>query len=317
MGSKRDMTSTLHLIPKSCISKSVQVKLLALDWGTTSLRGALLAADGKVLEERSFAQGILSVEKGGFPAVFENCFGDWMQPGTLCLIAGMAGSQQGWLEAPYCPCPAGFADIAAHLAWVEAGKIAIVPGLSIDKNGVPDVMRGEETQVFGALQLLDLTDARLVLPGTHSKWATVSNDRITDFSTWMTGEFYALLSRYSILARTMPTAGTPHDEAAFDQGVAHALQGRGLLHTAFSTRTLSLFNRMANDALPSYLSGLVIGEELKCQQLARGDNVVIVGAEGLTAKYAKALQQLGVITQCVGNQATWQGLREIANTLTE
>ena len=175
----------------------------------------------------------------------------------------------------------------------------------------------EETQVFGALQLLGLTDARLVLPGTHSKWVTVADHRITDFSTWMTGEFYALLSQHSILARTMPPTDTPHDDAAFDQGVAHALQGSGLLHTAFSTRTLSLFKRMAKTALPSYLSGLVIGEELKCQQLARGDNVVIVGAEALTAKYARALQQLGVITQCVGNQASWQGLRAIANRLTE
>jgi len=131
--------------------------LVALDWGTSSLRGALIAEDGRVLEERTFARGILTVDKSGFAAVFDSCFGDWMQPGGLCLIAGMAGSQQGWLEAPYCPCPAGFADIAGQLAWVTfngPGRIAIVPGLSIDKDGVPDVMRGEETQAFGALELL-------------------------------------------------------------------------------------------------------------------------------------------------------------------
>ena len=109
--------------------------IVVLDWGTSSLRGALLAVDGSVLEERSFARGILTVDKGDFSAVFESCFGDWMQPGVLCLIAGMAGNQQGWLEAPYCPCPAGFADVAAQLAWVEPGRIAIVPGLSIDKSG--------------------------------------------------------------------------------------------------------------------------------------------------------------------------------------
>lgn len=295
------------------------MRLVALDWGTSSLRGALIAADGRVLEERSFARGILTVEKtaghGGFEAVFESCFGDWMQAGTLCLIAGMAGSQQGWLEAPYCPCPAGFASIAAQLAWIEPNRIAIVPGLSIDLGGVPDVMRGEETQVFGALQLLGLADARLVLPGTHSKWVTVSNHRITNFSTWMTGEFYALLHQHSILARTLPSGDTPHYDAAFEQGVACALHGDGLLHTAFSTRTLSLFKRMAIDALPSYLSGLVIGEELKCQQLKRGDSVVVVGAEALTQKYVQALAQLGVSAQCVGNQATWHGLRKIADTL--
>ena len=289
--------------------------IVALDWGTSSLRGALLAADGRVLEERFFAQGILTVDKGGFEAVFEKCFGDWMQPNTLCLIAGMAGSQQGWMDAPYCPCPAGFADIAARLAWVEAGCIAIVPGLSINKKGVPDVMRGEETQVFGALQLLGLKDARLVLPGTHSKWVTVASDRITDFSTWMTGEFYALLSQHSILARTMPAIDAPHDDAAFDEGVAYALRGQSLLHSAFSARTLSLFKRMATNALPSYLSGLVIGEELKHQQLVPGDSVVLVGSDRLSKKYAQALQQLGVSTCSVGNQATWHGLRSIANQL--
>ena len=296
--------------------------LVALDWGTSSLRGALIAENGRVLEERTFARGILTVDRaagqGGFAAVFDSCFGDWMQPGGLCLIAGMAGSQQGWLEAPYCPCPAGFADIAGQLAWVTfngPGRIAIVPGLSIDKDGVPDVMRGEETQAFGALELLALQHARLVLPGTHSKWVTVSDRRVTGFSTWMTGEFYALLRQHSILARTLPSGDTPHNDAAFEQGVACALHGDSLLHTAFSTRTLSLFKRMATEALPSYLSGLVIGEEIKCQQLQRGDSVVLVGADSLTTKYERALSQLGVATDCVGHQATWHGLRKIADTL--
>jgi 2-dehydro-3-deoxygalactonokinase len=275
----------------------------------------LLDGNGAVLEERSFARGILTVPAGGFPDVFTSCFGDWMTPGALCLISGMAGSKQGWREAPYCACPAGFDDIAAKLEWIEAGRIAIVPGLSIERGGVPDVMRGEETQIFGALQLLGLNDARLVLPGTHSKWVTVADNKVTDFSTWMTGEFYALLRQHSLLARMLPEADPAPDTAAFDQGVAHALAGPGLLNTAFSTRTLSLFSRMATEALPSYLSGLVIGEELKSQQLPRGEPVVVMGAEALTARYEQALAQLGVPVQRVGAGATWRGLRAIANTL--
>ena len=290
-------------------------RLLAVDWGTSSLRGALVAPDGQVLAERALARGILRVAAGDFPAVFENAFGDWMTAGTLCLISGMAGSQQGWREAPYCACPAGFGDIAARLEWLEPGRIAIVPGLSISTGGVPDVMRGEETQIVGALLLLGLTDARLVLPGTHSKWVTVAGGRITDFSTWMTGEFYALLRQHSILARTLPAAEPPADTAAFGQGVARALAGPGLLHTAFSTRTLSLFKRMAPDALPSYLSGLVIGEELKGQNLQRGESVVLMGAEALTARYEQALAQLGVTVRRVGASATWRGLRAMADTL--
>ena len=290
-------------------------RLLAVDWGSSSLRGALLGADGAALEERAFPRGILTVEAGGFPEVFQSCFGDWMTPGTLCLISGMAGSKQGWREAPYCACPAGFDAIAAALEWVEPGRIAIVPGLSIDKAGVPDVMRGEETQVFGALQLLGLNHARLVLPGTHSKWVSVTERKVRDFSTWMTGELYALLRRHSILSRMLPEDEPALDSAAFDQGVAHALAGPGLLNTAFSTRTLSLFNRMDTAALPSYLSGLVIGEELKAQTLPRGEPVVVMGAEALTARYEQALAQLGVPVQRVGAGATWRGLRAIADTL--
>ena len=289
-------------------------RLIAIDWGTSSLRGALIE-NGSVAEERTFARGILTVEPGSFPSVFESCFGDWMTPDTLCLIAGMAGSQQGWLEAPYCPCPAGFDAVAAQLAWLDPGRIAIVPGLSIETGGIPDVMRGEETQIFGALQLLNLNDARLVLPGTHSKWVTVANRQITHFSTWMTGEFYALLRQHSILARTLPAAEPPHDAAAFEQGVTVALRGEGLLHTAFSTRTLALFQRMAADALPSYLSGLVIGEELRGQRLQRGDTVIVMGAEALAARYEQALRLLGVSCRQVGSQATWRGLRAIADTL--
>ena len=291
------------------------MKLVALDWGTSSLRGALMAADGYVIEERSFARGILTVEEGGFPSVFKSLFGDWMTADALCLIAGMAGSQQGWLEAPYCPCPTGFSDISARLAWVEKDRIAIVPGLSIERQGTPDVMRGEETQIFGALQLLGLSDARMVLPGTHSKWITAKDRHVTDFSTWMTGEFYALLRQHSILARTLPVTEPALDCAAFEQGVAQALRGDGLLHTAFSTRTLSLFKRMPKQALPSYLSGLVIGEELKCQTLPPSQTVVIIGSEALAVRYELALRQVGVTVQRAGSSATWCGLRAIADTL--
>ena len=301
--------------------------LVALDWGTSSLRGARLAGDGWVAEERAFPRGILSVPPGGFPAAFTAHFGDWMEsPGALCLIAGMAGSQQGWLEAPYCPCPAGFDDLAQRLAWVTPGRIAIVPGLSFEADGVPDVMRGEETQVFGALRLLgaqDAQDALIVLPGTHSKWVQVRAGRIESFATLMTGEFYALLRRHSILARTLPaeeaglqdalSVGLNH--AAFDAGVALALRGASLLHTAFSVRSLALFKRLEPAQAPSYLSGLVIGEELRSRSLARGAKVVIVGDAGLTDRYARALAQCGAVTQCLGAQATWRGLHEIAMRL--
>jgi 2-dehydro-3-deoxygalactonokinase len=292
-------------------------QLVGLDWGTSSLRAALLDSDGQVLQERSLPRGILTVAAGEFPAVFEQACGDWMRgSNALALIAGMAGSRQGWIEAPYCPCPAGFADIAARLAWVEPGRIAIVPGLSCEQHDVPDVMRGEETQVFGALQLLGVERGLFVLPGTHSKWARVAKQRIQAFSTFMTGEFYALLRQHSILARTLAQDDGELDTQAFLRGMKHALQSGNLLNAAFSVRTLSLFDRLPAAATPSYLSGLVIGEELRSQQLAVVSGpVVVIGAPALAQRYELALQALGVPVRSAGSEATWRGLWAIAQTL--
>jgi 2-dehydro-3-deoxygalactonokinase len=289
---------------------------IGLDWGTSSLRGARFDERGAVLEERGFARGILSVAKGGFAAVFNELFGDWMRPvGTRCLISGMAGSQQGWIEAPYCACPASLDELVARLAWVEAGRIAIVPGLSCEHSGAPDVMRGEETQVFGALRLLGLSSGRFVLPGTHSKWVQVEGGRIESFATLMTGEFYALLRQHSILARSLPADDADLIDAVFDAGVAHALRSPGLLQSAFSLRTLSLFERLPSHERPSYLSGLVIGEELRTRQLNGDEQVIVIGADALTRRYERALAQRDVRVRSVGAQATWNGLFSIATRI--
>ena len=293
--------------------------LVALDWGTSSLRAALIDAGGRVLQERSMPQGILSVPAGGFPAVFQDVCGDWMRgAGALALICGMAGSRQGWIEAPYCPCPADFADVASRLAWIEPGRIAMVPGLCCEDRGVPDVLRGEETQVFGALSLLGIASGSgsVVLPGTHSKWVRVADGRIESFSTFMTGEIYALLRQHSILARTMPPADGELQHEAFQRGIEHARQSGTLLHAAFSARTLSLFDRLPPTALPSYLSGLVIGEELRAQDFAAlSGPVVVVGSPALTERYELALQGIGVPVLRAGPEAAWRGLWAIARTL--
>ena len=300
--------------------------LLAIDWGTSSLRGALLDAQGQVLEERSSAQGILSVPAGGFRDVFEAQFGDWTRSGVRhCLIAGMAGSKQGWVEVPYCACPAGFDDIAAQLAWVDAATlplpVAIVPGLcchhasaAFPQGGLPDVMRGEETQVFGAMQITGLRDGVFVLPGTHSKWVSVQAGRITGFKTYMSGEFYALLTHHSLLAKSV-ALDAPLDGTAFAAGVTQSRNGAGLLHNAFGTRTLSLFGRMDAAALTSYLSGLVIGEELHAHGTASVAEVVLIGTPILLHPYAQALAIHGVRSRALGAEATWAGLRALATTL--
>ncbi len=288
--------------------------LIAVDWGTSSLRGALIDSGGRVLDEVSAPAGILSVAAGNFPDVFATHFGHWQRSHDApALICGMAGSRQGWQEAPYCPCPAALADVASQLSWIEPDRIALVPGLSCEERGVPDVMRGEETQVWGALDLLGAADAQLVLPGTHSKWAQIRGGRITRFRTYMTGEFYALLRQHSILARTLPPDDGELDADAFRQGLAHARDSTSLLHAAFSVRTLALFERMAPAAVPSYLSGLLIGEELRAQTLTPAAGpVAMVGSPALTARYQIALEFKDVRSRAFGSEATWRGLWAIA-----
>ena len=295
--------------------------LIALDWGTSSLRVARIAHDGSVVQEKHFPQGILNVPEGGFPRVFAEAVAS-LEPaaGTLCLASGMVGSRQGWVEAPYCPCPAGFDALADRIAWVPDApggrRLGIVPGLSARANGVPDVMRGEEVQVFGALRLLGLDDGLFVLPGTHSKWVTVEGGRITGFSTFMTGEFYAVLRRHSILGRTMPEQDPDGDDTAFLRGVLNALHGDSLLHSAFSARTLALFSELPAESAPSYLSGLVIGEELRAHRLQNSAaTIVLVGSEALTRRYQLALGALGLQAQAVADQATWRGLHELAQAI--
>jgi 2-dehydro-3-deoxygalactonokinase len=285
--------------------------LIVVDWGTSSLRGALLDEAGQVLAEKSAPLGILNVPGGDFAGTFAGQFSEWMrEPGSLCLISGMAGSRQGWQEAPYAPCPAGLDELTQRLHWIEPDRIAIVPGLSVEQGGVPDVMRGEEVQIVGAVRLTGIVDGLFVLPGTHNKWVTVRGGKVAGFRTYMTGEVYGLLSQHSILSRTTK-ADAPLDEAAFRQGLRRAAGGEGLLHTLFGTRALALFERLQPAASASYISGLLIGEELRTEPLANGQDVVLIGAPALTTRYALAMSSAGARTRALGAEATWAGLHAL------
>ena len=183
-----------------------------------------------------------------------------------------------------------------------------------DADGVPDVMRGEETQILGAFA--DNQSAVAVLPGTHSKWVQVQSGRVTHFQTFMTGEVYALLSQHSILGKTLDLNGA-FDEAAFLQGVDQSQKAGSVLNKLFAVRTLGLFDRLPAAALPSYLSGLLIGEELRTQEVhpAQGA-VILIGSDALTLRYTLALQHLGIACQSRGAEATWAGLHALASNLT-
>ena len=292
--------------------------LIALDWGTTSLRAYLLGAGGAMLANAEHPLGILKVANGDFADAFRRAVEPWRKadPALPALAAGMIGSRQGWREAPYVECPAGLDAAARGLATVAEANLSIVPGVSvIDADGVPDVMRGEETQIFGAFA--DARSGIAVLPGTHSKWASVENGRIRRFATFMTGEAFAALADHTILGRLFDGRGS--DPAGFARGVAHAAleqKGRGgLLRRLFSARTLGLFDKVPAKALRSYLSGLLIGGEIEeaAQWLgAKPGQVTVIGGAALTAAYGAALKQRGIAAELAPADASAGGLWRIA-----
>lgn len=270
-------------------------QLIGLDWGTTSCRAYLIGADGAVLERVTDGPGILRVESGAFGAALDTMIGRW--DATLpVILSGMIGSRQGWKEAPYARCPAATGDSVTALARIDhAGRtIALVPGLSTENDGMPDVMRGEETQIFGALAQAGREDGLFLLPGTHSKWAEVSGGRIVSFRTFMTGEVFGALKGHTILGRLMRDAAPDPD--AFARGVREgaALGSAGaLLNRVFATRTYGLMDNLADTALSDYLSGLLIGAEVAEATRKTQSAVTIIASPALAQRYTEALRLLG------------------------
>ncbi len=241
--------------------------LIGIDWGTSNNRAYRIDGFGNVLESRSGELGLSAIRGGNFDAALESFIADWQKDSSRdipVLISGMIGSRNGWAEAAYCECPFGVEELSRTIVPVprRAGTAYIVGGGStIDAQHHHDVMRGEEIQILG---LEDVSDLRLVIaPGTHSKWAALENGKIKEFRTYMTGEIFALLKDHSILGWLMPdkTEGVRNEEA-YLQGVKDAAADSDLLHGLFNVRTRGLFQSSEAEGLVSYLSGLLIGNEI-------------------------------------------------------
>jgi len=300
-------------------------RLIALDWGSTRLRGWLIGpggAGGTVLAERSSADGASQITGGAaaFDAALQALAGDWLALKLPALACGMVGSAHGWREAPYAGCPADLSRLHTQRVRVDTAAgvpLHIVPGLIDDPvAGTPDVMRGEETQLVGLLALQPaLTGAACVLmPGTHSKWVQLEQGRVTGFRTRMTGELYALLRRHSVLGRLMPAADEGWHPDAFDAGVAAArgAEGRDLVSQLFAVRTLGLTHRWAAAALPDYLSGLLIGHELTAGLPREPMTLALVGEPDLCRRYGHALRQFGAEPACMADNTASAGLWQLA-----
>jgi len=312
---------------------SAATALIALDWGTSSLRAYRFDKDGQVLELRTLPSGIMQLPPAldgttdtdhgaGFRRALQVACGDWLQqaPQAALIAAGMIGSKQGWREAPYLETPLSVDAIGATLTVQDTGlgvPLHIVPGL-LQRTALPNVMRGEETQVAGILDLLNVDDILIGLPGTHSKWVRVQERCITHFDTFMTGEMFAELSQHTILGRTMQRDGDM-DDAAFLRGlgVAQSADGRaGLLSNIFSSRTLGLTGVLSPRAQTDYLSGLLIGHEIAALRALNPSHltqrIALIGDDGLCQRYRLALTLAGASHVEIAPAATERGLWKLA-----
>jgi len=292
---------------------------IAIDWGTTNFRAFLMHDDVQVAQINQ-ACGLLSVGQGGFAGTLQKLIQPWLEnyPAAPIVLAGMVGSQQGWYEVAYAPLPATACSLVERtlkIATPWGSPAWIVPGVSgTSPFGQPDVMRGEEVQLFGLYALHPAAQHYALLPGTHSKHAQMINGEIATFSTFMSGELFALLSQHSLLGRALPPQ--QEDENAFLLGVSTALHGAPFSHLIFSARSRRLAGEIPHVHIHSYLSGLVIGYELLA--LPGAQHAWLVGSPALTARYALAATQTGLdLVPVSGDDCFIRGLCHLYSLLQE
>ena len=282
-----------------------EAAFLAVDWGTTNRRVYAIDADGTVVATERDDRGVLAIAPGEFVAELAGIRARLGDKPVLC--AGMVGSVRGWVAVPYLECPADLGALARGLHWVEPG-VAIVPGLSIVEGGPGDVrrgdvMRGEEVQLLGSVPAgLAPPEALLCQPGTHCKWAWIADGRVARFRTTMTGEMFALLRGHSLLADFLK--GEVADGVAFREGVA-AAGDAALLTRLFGVRADALLGLRGHDDAAAYVSGLLIGHDVREQALASGQAVHVLADPALGGLYAAAIELTGGRPVPVDSQAAF------------
>jgi 2-dehydro-3-deoxygalactonokinase len=287
---------------------------IAVDWGTTNRRAYRIDSSGKEVDEFEDHKGVLSVGDGGFPAAIAEVR---QRLGDLpLLLAGMIGSNRGWKEAPYVPCPAGLDELAKALVWAGERE-AIVPGVSYVGNGRADVMRGEEVQLLGAVAAGLVDPMALVChPGTHNKWATLRHGQIREFRTVMTGELFSLLKDHSILSDLLQ--GTVEANDAFKQAVHAVLDDGALAADLFGVRARVLLGEAKKEDAAAYASGLLIGADVRIGlSIPTSAHIDVIGRQDLTHLYAAAIRVAErEANELDGEQCFLAGIAEIAKRIT-
>jgi 2-dehydro-3-deoxygalactonokinase len=271
--------------------------IVGVDWGTTHRRAYVITSSGECVREMSDSDGAMAC-KGRFPTALTAALEALQTTPSLVVSSGMVGSALGWHEVPYVDATVALPDLACHAFQVPdatlGAPVLIVPGYCIrNASGVPDVMRGEETQLLGAWAMGHVS-GWFVLPGTHSKWVLLQDGVVRKLRTYMTGELYDLLRKQGTLAAA---AGgqTEWDDASFAAGV-DAAGGHALSHVLFSARARVVSKDMSASSTAAYLSGVLIGTELKDVLGADTGDIPtfdLIGSPQLAELYQKAAARLG------------------------
>jgi 2-dehydro-3-deoxygalactonokinase len=303
----------------------VSARIAAVDWGTSRLRIWLLDTAGRVLTERRSDEGMLAARPEGFSRILEAHLDAMGAPADLAaIICGMAGSRQGWIEAPYVAVPASMEGIFAGTAPIPDSRrdIRILPGVAQRDPASPDVMRGEETQLAGIASLLGSDTHAVCMPGTHSKWVEIAGGAIAGFSTYMTGELFAVLAGHSILSHSL--GAESHSVFATDPVFRHwcqdSLSEPGEVSARlFRIRAAGLLTDMQPEQAAAALSGLLIGAEIAsaARRFVKPEAPVVLVASGaLRPLYEAALGWAGIETHPVeADEAVRAGLFAAARHL--
>ena len=286
---------------------------IAVDWGTSHLRVWLMDEQDNVLQHLASDRGMSCLKPEEFETTLIKMVGDALpdQGNITVICCGMAGSRQGWAEAPYskAPCTPPSIDAATRVSTKDPRiSVFILPG--IKQLPAADVMRGEETQIAGFLAENSDFDGVICLPGTHCKWVHISAGEVVSFRTFMTGELFSLICGSSVLRHSVDDDGW--DTEAFDAAVSDAIsRPAAIAGNLFSIRAESLLSGLSAAAARSRISGLLIGIELAAARPYRlGQDVVIVGETGIASAYETGLIQQGAMARRVtAENMTLNGLR--------
>jgi 2-dehydro-3-deoxygalactonokinase len=288
---------------------------VAVDWGTSSFRLWLIDRTGAVLAERRSGEGMLAAAKTGFAAVLQSQLAAVEAPAHLpVLVCGMAGAKTGWVEAGYVDTPAPLAAVLKQAARVpgEARDIRILPGIAQRDAKAPDVMRGEETQLLGALGLDVVGEALVCMPGTHSKWVRLKDGTVAHFSTFMTGELFSVVSGETILSLAVAGAEDAEDVASFQTAVKAAYGAPAFAaNFLFGARSRQLLFGGTPAAARETLSGTLIGVELAAglSGAVPKTGITLIASGRLAALYRLAFDALSVTVQPIdADEAVRRGL---------